>query len=94
MNHNEQYFHKLANSRYAKQTTHNGIKMTLVGYWQDLAAYYKGSDGNYWSYQSGFASCGPRIRNKRGITMAGEAITSVADLRTPEEIEREELEWA
>lgn len=29
---------------------HNGIKMKIIGGWQDLASYYSGSDGNAWSY--------------------------------------------
>lgn len=33
--------------------------MTLIGYWIDLAAYYRGSDGNAWSYQSRWTNCGP-----------------------------------
>ena len=46
-------------NRYAKQTNFNGIKMTLIGGWNDLAAYYAGSDGNAWSHQMGWSNQGP-----------------------------------
>lgn len=46
-------------NRYAKQTEHNGINMTLIGGWSDLAAYYSGSDGNVWTYQMGWSNQGP-----------------------------------
>ncbi len=36
----------------ARETEHNGIKMVLIGHWCDLAAYYKGSDGNAWCYHT------------------------------------------
>lgn len=46
-------------SRYARTSEHMGITMTLIGYWIDLAAYYRGSDGNAWAYQSRWSNCGP-----------------------------------
>lgn len=46
-------------SRYAKESEHAGINMTLIGYWIDLAAYYSGSDGNAWAWQSGWSNQGP-----------------------------------
>lgn len=46
-------------NRYARTSEHRNIRMTLIGYWIDLAAYYRGSDGNAWSYQSGWTNCGP-----------------------------------
>lgn len=36
--------------QFAKETDHAGIRMTLIGQWQDLAAYYAGSDGNAWMW--------------------------------------------
>lgn len=44
---------------YAKETTFEQIKMRLIGGWIDLAGYYAGSDGNAWSYQSGWSNQGP-----------------------------------
>lgn len=46
-------------NRYAKETDFNGIKMTLIGGWSDLAAYYSGSDGNAWSHQGNWLNQGP-----------------------------------
>jgi hypothetical protein len=46
-------------SRYSRITEHQGITMTLIGYWIDLAAYYRGSDNNAWAYQSRWTNCGP-----------------------------------
>ena len=46
-------------ARYARTSEHHGIRMELIGYWIDLAAYYRGSDGNAWSYQSRWTNCGP-----------------------------------
>jgi len=68
------------NKQYATFTEYKGIKMELVGQWIDLAAYYKGSDGNYWAYQSKFVNQGPSIGNKRGKTIKGEAITTLPKL--------------
>ena len=45
--------------RYAKETDFNGIEMRLIGHWVDLAAYYRGSDGNAWAWQSGWSNRGP-----------------------------------
>ena len=28
----------------------DGVHLTLVGQWQDIAAYYRGDDGNAWIY--------------------------------------------
>lgn len=36
-----------------------GIQMRRIGGWLDLCAYYAGSDGNAWAYQSGWSNCGP-----------------------------------
>lgn len=46
-------------TRYAPLTRNGDIHMSLIGHWIDLAAYYRGSDGNAWSYQSGWTNCGP-----------------------------------
>lgn len=35
---------------FSINTEHNGINMTLVGQWQDLAAYYRGDNGSAWIY--------------------------------------------
>lgn len=56
------------------------VQMTLVGQWQDLAYYYQGSDGNYWSKQSTFVCLGPKIRNTRGKTINGDSLESLPDL--------------
>jgi len=51
--------------RYSRTSEYSGIRMTLIGYWIDLAAYYRGSDGNAWSfgsagsYGSRWTNCGP-----------------------------------
>ena len=45
--------------RYARKTEWNGIKMTLIGGWIDLASYYAGDDGNAWVHQSSFCNVGP-----------------------------------
>lgn len=44
---------------FAKQTSHAGIDMVLIGQWQDLAAYYAGSDGNAWCWQGRWSNEGP-----------------------------------
>lgn len=52
----------LYRSKYSPVTEHNGIKMTLIGNWIDLAAYYSGSDGNVWVWSfctSGWSNEGP-----------------------------------
>ncbi len=49
-------------TQYSEQTEHNGIKMSLIGFWMDLAAYYSGSDGNAWCFSScthGWTNEGP-----------------------------------
>lgn len=60
---------------FAKQTEWNGIKMTRIGGWIDIAAYYAGSDGNVWAFQMrSFSNCGPienfskggKLVNRRG----------------------------
>lgn len=65
---------------WAKKTNYRGINMELVGSWQDLAAYYRGSDGNYWKYQRSFVNMGPKIRNTRGKTLDGKDIETLPDL--------------
>ena len=46
-------------SRFAKTyETAKGVKLKLIGEWQDLAAYYEGEDGNAWS----FSACVPGAR--------------------------------
>jgi len=66
---------------FAKTTSHNGIQLTLVGTWQELAAYYEGDDGNYWVYAGrGFSNCGPQIRNARGTALDGRKITELPNL--------------
>lgn len=37
---------------YTESIEYNGIKMTLIGSWIDLAAYYSGSDGNAWMFHT------------------------------------------
>jgi hypothetical protein len=46
-------------SRYAVTAEKDGIRMTLIGHWVDLAAYYAGSDGNAWAFQSRWTNMGP-----------------------------------
>lgn len=65
---------------WARRSSYRGIDMELVGTWQDLAAYYRGSDGNYWKYQSRWVNMGPRIRNTRGETLDGKDIETLPDL--------------
>lgn len=36
--------------QFAQETESRGIRMTLVGQWADLVAYYRGTDGNAWSW--------------------------------------------
>jgi hypothetical protein len=43
---------KMNKRTYAKEVEHSGIKMKLVGCWDDLAAYYSGSDGNAWCWSA------------------------------------------
>ena len=38
--------------KFSETTTHNGINMQLIGQWIDLAAYYRGSDGNAWLFHN------------------------------------------
>lgn len=48
-------------SRFAPCAHHNGAELTLIGDWQDLAAYYLGPDGAVWclSVATGrFSNCG------------------------------------
>jgi hypothetical protein len=74
-------------SRFALATDHRGIEMTLVGYWVDLGAYYRGSDGNYWSFGTGagyggnWSNQGARLRNLRGCTLDGKALETLPALR-------------
>ncbi len=48
---------------FASKSSHKGAALTLIGQWQDIVAYYAGSDGNVWAYQRGalpyFSNCGP-----------------------------------
>jgi hypothetical protein len=39
-------------TRYTAVVEHNGIAMTPIGHWIDLARYYAGSDGNAWCWHS------------------------------------------
>lgn len=45
--------------KFAKETTgpHN-VKMTMIGGWSDVCAYYAGSDGNAWAYSMGWSNKG------------------------------------
>jgi hypothetical protein len=56
--------------RYSNEREWNGVKLTLIGGWQDLAGFYQGSDGNVWVCQSSFRNHGPlderTFRNMRG----------------------------
>lgn len=60
----------------SKETEHWGIKMTMIGYWQDLQAYYAGSDGNVYSFSNGagyggnWSNCGP-IDEFRSALLSG-----------------------
>jgi hypothetical protein len=65
---------------YPPETSNNYITMTLVGQWQDLAAYYRGSDGNYWAFQRSWVNQGKFIRNTRGETLGGQDINSLPAL--------------
>lgn len=67
---------------YAKETEAHGIKMRLIGGWMDLAAYYAGSDGNAWSYQSGWSNCGPLaefIKNGKLARVRGELLPNAVN---------------
>lgn len=47
--------------RYAQSAeTSKGVKLRLIGYWVDLAAYYEGDDGNAYScgVTGRFSNCG------------------------------------
>lgn len=35
---------------FSSNHEHEGINLTLVGQWQDLAAYYRGDNGSAWIY--------------------------------------------
>jgi len=67
---------------WASTASYRGIDMRLVGTWQDLTAYYEGSDGNYWAVNtsSKWREEGPRIRNRRGKTLDGKPINSLPAL--------------
>jgi len=66
---------------WSKVTSHNGIEMTLVGTWVELAAYYRGSDGNYWRYSNRrFVNCGPHLGNCRGLTLDNKPINTLERL--------------
>ena len=45
--------------KWSKESVHNGIKMQLIGTWEDLAGYYEGSDGNAWKFQTSWSNLGP-----------------------------------
>ena len=45
--------------KFAATTELNGIRLTLIGHWSDLAAYYAGSDGNAWMFHTGSTYGGP-----------------------------------
>jgi hypothetical protein len=72
--------------RFARTAEHRNVEMTLVGFWIDLAAYYRGSDGNYWSFGTGagyggnWCNLGKRIRNRRGVTLDGGQLETLPDL--------------
>jgi len=71
----------LTGGRWAEKTKYRGIDMELVGTWLDLSAYYKGSDGNYWSYQSGrWSNQGESLGNVRGKTLSGKPLDTLPDL--------------
>ncbi len=46
---------------FAQETEYDGKRMTLVGQWADLAAYYRADDGGAWCYNhcvGRWANCG------------------------------------
>lgn len=45
--------------KFIKETTGpNNVKMTMIGGWIDLCAYYAGSDGNAWGYCTSWSNKG------------------------------------
>lgn len=62
--------------------TSNGIKVTLVGFWQDIGAYYRGADGNYWytTPQGRWTNRGDNISGMRGKTLDGKALNTLPTL--------------
>lgn len=66
--------------RYAKHAEFNGIELELVGYWIELVGYYKGNDGNFYSYHTNgfssgrFVNQGPKLERVRGNWLNGEKI--------------------
>ncbi len=57
-------------TKFAKETEREKVKMTLIGGWSDLCAYYSGSDGNCWSYHMapmGWSNNGPVEQFKERI---------------------------
>lgn len=38
--------------KFSTDIDKDGIKLTLAGQWQDLAAYYRGDDGSAWIYSA------------------------------------------
>lgn len=37
-------------ANFANNCEHDGVHMTLVGQWRDMAAYYRGDDGSAWTF--------------------------------------------
>lgn len=46
-------------SQFARETSCGPITMKRIGGWCDLCAYYRGSDGNAWSFQGRWSNLGP-----------------------------------
>lgn len=64
------------------KTTQKGIKMEIVGTWQDLWAFYRGSDGNYWATNGRtWSNHGKKFKNTRGETLKGKPITTLPVLK-------------
>ena len=56
--------------RFSKETVGpQGIRMTRIGGWSDLTAYYAGSDGNAWSYWHVWTNHGELVAFKLALMM-------------------------
>lgn len=68
-------FDEKYNSYYSKSVDIYNVPATLVGHWNDLAAYYKTSNGEYYCWQGrSFVNCGNELKNVRGWWLDGNKI--------------------